>query len=193
VIVCTLLTFAACADPRVQAAIAFGQMTVPIVWTYADTQTCMGLGTTVPPADAQLETEIPMNGSAVAGGTYSGRIVLKLRSAKIELTAFTWPKMSAAEQAQLRNINRAALWHELGHLVTAQASIDAENARPDNAISALSRAAFVAQMQSRTDAALARFTADQSRYDDLTEHGIRQHQAPPPLAGTDTVAQCDAR
>jgi len=192
VFACTLLTFALCADPKVPAALTFGDLTVPIVWSSAAMRSCMDLGATRTPADAQLETVMSIAGGDRASENYAGRVVLKLQSAKIEMTAFTWPKMSARERKQIRAIYRATLWHELGHLVTARASIAAENARADNLVTADSRGDFVGQMQAHRDAAFERFNADQTSYDAATEHGIRQDAAPPPLNGADTVAQCDA-
>jgi hypothetical protein len=152
----------------------------------------MDLGAEPTPADAQLETVMSIAGGDQRTGTYSGRVVLKLQSAKIEMSAFAWPKMSAAEQRQILAVYRATLWHELGHLVTARATIAAENARTGNLVTANSREAFIEQIHSHRDTAFERFNTDQANYDAVTAHGVRQDAAPPPLKGADTVAQCDA-
>jgi hypothetical protein len=40
------------------------------------------------------------------------------------------------------------------------------------------------------NAAIARITADQSEYDRLAEHGLRQSTLPPPLEGPNTIVSC---
>jgi hypothetical protein len=153
----------------------------------------MGLNGTSKPADAEIETGVSVTGGYSDNGQYSGRVTFELASAKIEMSIFSWPRMTANERRQLQSVYRATLWHEIGHVVTAQTSIAVENARPENSVAASLRADFVAQTHARADAAFARVNADQNRYDDLTEHGIEQDQAPPPLTGADTVARCDSR
>ena len=85
VLLCTVLTFALCANPSVGAALAFDDLTVPIVWTRLDMPSCMGLGATATAADAQLETEVSIEGGAALAGTHTGRVVLRLSSAKIDV------------------------------------------------------------------------------------------------------------
>ena len=176
-----------------QAAISFDTLTVPIVWTPLPMGTCMGLNRTSKPADAEIQTAVSVAGGYSDDGQYFGRVTLGFASAKIEMSIFSWPRMTANERRQLQSVYRATLWHEIGHLVTAQASVAAENARPENMVTTSSRVDIVAQTRERANAAFARINADQNRYDDLTGHGIEQDQAPPPLAGADTVARCDAR
>jgi hypothetical protein len=192
-LLCTLVTFALCADPKMPAAISFDTLTVPIAWTSLPMRTCMGLNATSKPADAEIQTAVSVAGGYSDAGPYSGRVTLTVAGAKIELSMFSWPRMTANERRQLLSVYRATLWHELGHLITARMSIAAENARPENTVTASSRAEFAALARARADAAFARVDADQNAYDDLTEHGIRQAEAPLPLGGADTVARCDAR
>ena len=191
-LLCTLLTFALCADPKIPAALAFDDLTVPIVWSPLPVRSCMGLGATPSPADALIETAVSITGGGSESGNVSGRVVFKLASAKIEMSMFSWPRMSLNERAQMLAVYRATLWHEAGHLLTARSSIAAENARPESTIAASSRAAFLALARERADAALARVNVDQDGYDDMTEHGLHQAAAPPPLVGADAVARCDS-
>jgi hypothetical protein len=113
------------------------------------------------PGDAQMEFEFGTRGA------------VRVAVARIEMTSYRWPKMSAYDQGAMRQQYRATLWHEIGHLVTARNSIAtavANNVKPS--------------------VALAQINADQNAYDDLTDHGIRQDLAPPPLGGANTVIEC---
>ena len=161
-LICTLLTFELCADPDVPAAIAFGDMTVPIVWTREATASCMDLGRRASggPGDAHMEFAM-------------GRADIRITGARIQMTAYRWHKMTAADDVVLRRNYRATLWHEIGHIRVARASI------------ATARANHTAP-----DAAFAQVNAEQNDYDDRTLHGIAQDHAPPPLAGADTIIDC---
>ena len=97
--------------------------------------------------------------------------------------------MSPADVDALRHLNRAALWHELGHLRTAKKSIDALNA--NGAISASTADDYAAIANERGTAA-ARIGADQEEYDRVAEHGLRQATLPPPLGGPNTIVICPA-
>ena len=165
---CTILTFALCADPRVSGAIAFGGLSVPIVWSHANVPSCaaFGMQATGEAGLAQIETSWRTDGS--------GRLVAALSSAQIDMTAYSWNKMTAADVAVLRAAYRATLWHEIGHLRTAQASLDAINGQPTFSAAA----------------GMARFRADQDAYDAAAEHGLRQDTLPPPLGGADTIFEC---
>lgn len=170
-LLCTLLTFAMCADPSVQASIAFDDMTVPIVWTRRDTRSCMDLGRQPigigGPGDARMEFAF--------GGTVR-RATVTIADARIELTAYRWPRMNAVDSAALRAQYRASLWHEIGHLVTARTSIAAAND---------------AQLPGET--AFAQIRRDQDDYDAVSMHGIAQSRLAPPLGGEDTIIVCSPR
>ncbi len=162
-LLCTLLTFAMCADPNVSAAVAIGNLTVPIVWTRAETHSCMDLGRQAigGPGDARMEFLLPQHDT------------IRVTGARIEMTAYHWPKISKADGAALRQQYRATLWHEIGHFITAQNSI----------------AAALADGLASADA-FRQIGADQENYDAVTAHGVRQSEAPPGLAGADTIINC---
>ena len=78
-LMCTLLTFAMCADPNVPAEITMSGLPVPIVWTHVAQRSCTDVG-----------------------------------------------QASTTDGAGLTHY-RATLWHELGHVRTALATVDAIN------------------------------------------------------------------
>jgi hypothetical protein len=193
-LVCTVLTFAMCADPNVSAAIAFGDLTVPIVWSHVETHSCADVGTQSTEDGAGLtrfETAWSSQQTRAGSGGYSGRLVIRIDDARIMLTAYSWDHMKPADADALRRTYQATLWHELGHLRTAQASIDAINAEPG--FSAATDAGYTAVAQTRGAAAVARIGADQEAYDRAAEHGLRQDTLPPPLGGPDTIVNCPAK
>jgi hypothetical protein len=188
---CTILTFALCADPRVAGAVAFGGLTVPIVWTHVEKRSCMDVGSLPGQEGAgflRFETAWASQQNKADAAGYSGRLVFRIDNARIEMGAFSWNHMSRADGDALHRMYVAALWHELGHLRTAQASVDAANNEP--AFSAATPAAYTDLARAHGDAAVARITADQEDYDQRAEHGIRQDTLPPPLAGADTIVYC---
>jgi hypothetical protein len=190
-LLCTVLTFALCADPSVSGAIAFGDLTVPIVWAHRQTRSCMELGAESTEDGAGLtrfETAWSTHQTRESSTGYSGHLVVRMDQARIELTAFSWERMSKADVAALDHTYRATLWHELGHLRTAQTSIDAENAGGE--FSAPTAAEYNAIANARGNAAVHRITVDQQEYDLVAAHGLRQDTLPPPLGGPDTVVQC---
>jgi hypothetical protein len=191
-LLCTILTFALCANPDVAGAITFGDLTVPIVWTRVELPSCTDVGRTTEEAGfTRFETAWSVQQAKTNGSTYSGRLVVHIRQARIELNAYAWEKMSAADNDALRHLNRAALWHELGHLRTAKKSIDALNA--EGAFSALTADDYTAVANDRGTAAGASIGADQEEYDRVAEHGLRQVTLPPPLGGPNTILNCGER
>jgi hypothetical protein len=194
-LLCTILTFAMCADPNVDGAISLGDLTVPIVWSPARMRSCADVGQQSAGAEPGV-THIESGWTVPQAlpdddGTYSGRIVVHLDQARIELEAYSWPGMSAAERDAVRRIYQATLWHEVGHVRTAQASIDAINTA--GAFTASTAAAYTAEVKRRGDAVAARINGDQDEYDRLAEHGLRQHTLRSPLAGPDTIITCPGR
>jgi hypothetical protein len=190
-LLCTILTFAMCADPNVAGAISFDDVTVPIVWSHVHTRSCLDVGQQASGAEAgltRLETAWTSRQSPTDGSTYSGRLVVRLEDARIELTAFSWDNMSRADTDALRRVYQATLWHELGHLRTAKKSIDALNAGGE--FSAPTAAEFTALANERGAAAADRIGADQDEYDRIADHGLRQDTLPPPLGGPDTIIHC---
>jgi hypothetical protein len=191
-LLCTILTFALCADPNVPGAISFGDLTVPIVWTHVQLPSCTDIGRTTEEAGfTRFETAWSVQQAKTNGNTYSGRLVVHINQARIELNASAWEKMSPADSDALRHLNQAALWHELGHLRTAKKSVDALNA--NGAFSASTAADYTAAANDRGIAAGASIGADQEEYDRVAEHGLRQATLPPPLGGPNTIVNCGER
>jgi hypothetical protein len=188
-LLCTILTFALCADPKVPAAISFFGLTVPIVWTRVELPTCSDVGrVTGEGGFTRFETAWSVQEAKTKGDTYSGRLVVRMSQARIELNAYAWQNMTPADFDAVRHLNQAALWHELGHLRTAKKSIDALNA--GSAISAVSAAEYSTIADERGKAAGASIGADQEEYDRVAEHGLRQATLPPPLGGPNTIVIC---
>jgi hypothetical protein len=119
---------------------------------------------------------------------YTGHLVVSVLDARIELTSYSWDRMTPAGADALQGIYRATLWHEIGHVRTLLASIDAINAQP--AFSAASADSYTELAKEHGTAAAARVNADQTAYDRAAEHGLRQDAMPPPFAGPDTVVNC---
>ena len=187
---CTILTFAMCADPKVAGAIAFGDLTVPIVWSHVAVASCADIGRQITAESGltTIETSWHTVETQVTRSIVSGHLVAKLAAAHIDMTAVSWDHMSPGEQDALAGGYRATLWHEIGHLRTGQASVDAINAEPG--FSAPTVDEYNALAKQRGDAAAERLNADQEEYDRVAEHGLRQDTLPPPLGGPDTIVVC---
>jgi hypothetical protein len=190
-LLCTVLTFAMCADPSVDGAITLGDLTVPIVWSHAPVSSCLDLGAQSTQDGAgltRLETGWESSQTRESSDGYTGHLVLRVVDARIELTSYSWDHMTPAGAGALRYIYRATLWHEIGHVRTLLATIDAINAEPD--FSAPTATAYTELAKERGNAAAVRVNADQTAYDRAAEHGLRQDTLPPPLAGPNTVFNC---
>jgi len=192
-LMCTILTFAMCADPNVQGELTFGDLAVPIVWSHVAVRSCpdIGVETTGEAGLAQIETAWRSEQSELSSSVVRGRLVAKIDNATIDLTAYSWDHMTPADEEALRGNYRATLWHEIGHLRTAQASVDAINAEPE--FSAPTPIEYDALVRARGDAVNARLNADQEEYDRAAEHGLRQSTLPPPLGGPDTIVTCPSK
>jgi hypothetical protein len=164
---CTLVTWMTCANPAVHGAISFGDLTVPIAWRHVQVRACMDIG----------NEPTGHSGDAAMQFSYSTRRPdVSISLARINLTVYHWPKMTASQAGALRGQYRAALWHEIGHVLTARTSI--EDAR---AAGLTGSAAFM------------RIEAEQNAYDDATDHGIRQDAIASPLRGNNTIVDCTPR
>jgi hypothetical protein len=191
-LLCTILTFAMCADPNVAGAISFDGLTVPIVWTRVELPECADAGRTTGEAGfTRFETAWSVQQAKTKGTTYTGRLVVRINQARIELDSYVWKSMSPADVDATRRLNRAALWHELGHLRTAKKSVDALNA--GGVISAPTGTDYSTIANERGEAAGASIGADQEEYDRVAEHGLRQATLPPPLGGPNTIIVCPVR
>jgi hypothetical protein len=190
-LMCTLLTFAMCADPGVASAMVFGDLKIPIVWSRARIRSCLEVGegsSGEGPGFTRLETSWSTQRLTPDPTSYTGRVTMRIDRARIEMTAYSWNHISAAEVAELRRLNRAALWHELGHVQTALKSI--LNANAHSEFSAATPEGYTDGAKQHGDAAFAAFSADQIEYDRLAAHGLNQDALPPPLGGANTVIAC---
>src|ERR1700733_448415 len=98
-LMCTILTFAMCADPNVSGAIVLGDVTVPIVWSRQRLGSCLGLGAPSTGDGAgltRLETEWRSQRIRDDGPGFTGTLVVRIASVRIELSAYSWDHMSAA-------------------------------------------------------------------------------------------------
>jgi hypothetical protein len=190
-VLCTLLTFALCADPNVAGAVSVGDLTVPIVWTRVRIRSCLDVGQGSS-ADGsgftRVETGWSSQEAPETSTGYTGHVAVRINNVRIEMTSFYWDHMAAADANALRGLYRAALWHELGHVQTARKSVAEANLHGD--FSAETAREYVTAAERIGNAALTRFGADQEEYDRLAEHGLRQHTLPPPLGGPDTIITC---
>jgi hypothetical protein len=163
------------------------------VWSRVETHSCMGVGAQARDDGAgytRFETVWASQADKAETGAYSGRIVVRIENARIELNAFSWQRMSRADGGALAHMYQAALWHELGHLRTAKASADAINVEPE--FSAETPGAYTALARAHGNAAVARVNTEQANYDRAARHGIRQTALPAPLGGPNTVVMCSS-
>lgn len=123
-------------------------------------------------------------------GQYGGTIVFELGDVTVDVPkSITWPEMTEADRARAEALRRAIIHHEIGHVRVAEAVRDALNAHAP--ILAPDAFAFRADTDAAGRAGFERFTREEREYDELTDHGRRQHDAPGALAGPDTVLHCD--
>ena len=124
-----------------------------------------------------------------AGATgYAGNVAFSLGEVVIYLPkAIVW-KGTGHERGRTEELRRAILHHEVGHVRVAEAVRDELNARPP--LTAPDYFAFGAAADARGHDGFDRFIHEERAYDDLTDHGRRQHTAPGVLSGTDTTVHC---
>ena len=190
-LLCTVLTFAMCANPGVTSAMTFGDLTVPIVWSQMRVHSCLDVGEESSGDGAgltRLESSWSTQQSPMNDAPYAGRVTMRIENARIEMTAYSWDHMSAADIAGMRRLDRDALWHELGHVATALKSMRDANAHA--AFTAASPSEYTATAKQIGEAEFAAFSADQIEYDRLAAHGLHQDTLPPPLGGSNTIINC---
>jgi predicted secreted Zn-dependent protease len=124
-----------------------------------------------------------------ADGRYTGKVTFTLGTVEVRIPrSIGWQNMSAADRYRAETLRRAIYHHEIGHVRIAEAVRDALNAH--DAIVAPDVYAFGSAADALGRDGFARFKQEQLDYDELTDHGRRQHAAPGPLAGPDTVLVC---
>jgi predicted secreted Zn-dependent protease len=128
-------------------------------------------------------------GRRVANARYTGTVTFSLDEAVVTMPkSIAWPHMTGADRERAEMLRRAIYHHEIGHIRVAEAVRDDLNRHEpltasdpvalQNAADTLGRAGF------------DRFKREEREYDALTDHGRKQHTAPGPLAGPDTIIIC---
>ena len=189
-IACTLLTLALCADPNSSGTVTIEDLSVPVVWSHENLRSCLDVSLRTTGEGGLTHIEAAWRSEQTAGDDpgFRGRLVVRLADVRIAMTAFSWDRETASDEAALRRLYTAVLWHELGHVRTALATVDALNAEP--VFSAPTAAEYTALANRHGKAAEARIDADQIAYDRAADHGLRQAALRPPLAGPNTVIEC---
>lgn len=142
------------------------------------------------PGHAAINFRYEISGSKRAGASrYTGKVTFALGEVVIRVPrSIAWKGMSSADRTHADALVRAVYHHEVGHVRVAESLRDALNAA--NTISAPDYFAFGAAADALGREGLARFTRDEDAYDELTDHGRKQHLAPGELAGPDTLLWC---
>jgi predicted secreted Zn-dependent protease len=126
----------------------------------------------------------------LANGEYGGTIVFELADVTVDVPrSIAWPEMTDADRARAEALRHAIVHHEIGHVRVAEAVRDALNTRAP--IVAPDVFTFRADADAAGRAGFERFTREEREYDELTDHGRRQHDAPGALSGPDTVLHCN--
>ncbi len=130
------------------------------------------------------------DGHWAAPQRYTGTVIFALRDVVIHLPGtVAWPHMTAADHVRAQLLRQAIEHHEIGHVRIAEAVRDALNAAHEPIV-APDLFAFGAAADARGRDGFARFRHEERAYDELTDHGRRQHAAPGALAGPDTALTC---
>jgi hypothetical protein len=142
------------------------------------------------PGEAAIHFQYHVSGEPVRGSErYTGRVTFSLGDVVIITPAsITWPHMTELDREHVEALRRAIYHHEVGHVRVAEALRDELNARPP--IVAPDAFAFRAAADALGREGFDRFNHDERAYDDLTDHGRKQHAAPGVLAGPDTAIVC---
>jgi predicted secreted Zn-dependent protease len=153
-------------------------------------QTCMDVQSRDPePGLTSIRFYYEIRGERTGATRYTGRLTFALGEVTIRVPkSIAWKGMTQADRERADAFVRAVYHHEVGHVRVAEMLRDALNA--SSTISAPDYFAFGAQADTLGREGFARFKHDEAAYDDLTDHGRRQHLAPGDLAGTDTVLYC---
>ncbi len=122
-------------------------------------------------------------------GAYAGTVVFGLGEIVVSVPkSIEWPDMTDNDRVRADALRRAIVHHEIGHVRIAEAVRDALNTRTP--ILEPDVFAFRARADAIGRAGFERFTREEHDYDAFTDHGRRQHEAPAPLAGPDTMLRC---
>lgn len=99
-----------------------------------------------------------------------------------------WPGMTDDDRVRAATLRSAVEHHEIGHVRIAEAVRDALNA--EEPLVEPDLAAFAAAANARGRAGFERFGREERAYDELTDHGRKQHAAPGELNGPDSALVC---
>ncbi len=125
------------------------------------------------------------------GGRYTGTVVFDLGEIVVLVPkSISWPEMSDADRARVEALRRAIFHHEIGHVRVAEAVRESLNAAR-TPIVAPDVFAFRAQADDVGRTGFERFKREELEYDELTDHGRRQQNAPGALGGPNTALHCD--
>jgi predicted secreted Zn-dependent protease len=153
-------------------------------------QTCRDVQSRDPePGLASIRFSYAIDGARTGTTRYAGRVIFALGEVTIRIPkSIVWKGMTRADRERADAFVRAVYHHEVGHVRVAESLRDALNA--SSTISAADYFAFGAQADALGREGFERFKREEAAYDELTDHGRRQHLAPGDLAGPDTVLSC---
>jgi predicted secreted Zn-dependent protease len=142
------------------------------------------------PGEASIAFEFKIvGGHRTAAGRYTGKVAFALTDVVISMPkSITWPHMTPADHARAETLRRAIYHHEVGHVRVAEAVRDALNEH--DALVAPDPLALRAAADALGREGFDRFKHEERSYDELTDHGRKQHLAPGELAGPDTSIVC---
>jgi predicted secreted Zn-dependent protease len=142
------------------------------------------------PGEAGIAFQYKLSGARRPGEhDYTGRVTFSLGEVVITMpSSIGWAHMSPGDRERAETLRHAIYHHEIGHVRIAEAVRDELNAHGD--VTAPSPAAFQAAADRIGHDGFDRFRAEERAYDAFTDHGRKQHLAPGPLAGPDTVIVC---
>ena len=153
-------------------------------------QTCEDVQARDPePGLASIHFNYEIHGARAGATRYVGRITFALGEVTIRVPkSIVWKGMTQDEKERVDAFVRAVRHHEVGHVRVAEMVRDALNASAT--IDAADYFAFGAQADALGRDGFERFKRDETAYDQLTDHGRKQHLAPGELAGPDTLLYC---
>lgn len=140
-------------------------------------------------ATSDVNAHVPFPG-VDAQGRYFGRTVFAIRHVTLRLPRnLSWPNMTEADRERVRAALAALRHHEVGHVRVAAEVVARLNAAPQT-LTANAEVYRRSEMR-RQDAGLEAIAAAQRAYDRITEHGLRQENAPGASRGPAAQLRCE--
>jgi len=142
------------------------------------------------PGLASIHFSYEIHGARVGTtARYAGRVTFALGEVTLRVPkSIVWKGMTSADRERADAFVRAIYHHEVGHVRIGELLRDALNA--NGTINAADYFAFGAQADALGREGFERFKHEEAAYDELTDHGRKQHLASGELAGPDTVLDC---